>query len=458
MPARRALLGSLVLGAVCLTVARAGDLASPLQAEFQALLDGPLAMLRNVHKVDPLLRLPLALGLAHLVRCAAQARTRSGVDRGVLRVVVTSSVAVLLLVTSVPLWTGQLRQNGWEEIPQAWVDAGRYLDQNADGGTTLLLPGAGFGQQTWGWTIDEPLQGLTDAAWVSRSQVPLAPGPTIRYLDAIQERIADGRGSEQLATMLARSGVSHVLVRRDLDLRSSGAPDQGRVDLAISRTPGLTSVAEFGTSTLGDRSLIEIYQVDDAARRVSAVATDDVETLAGSSEDVLAAVEGGALDADTPTVVLGEQNWPAESADLVGDGYRRVDRGFGSLDAVGPVMSEDEEYRYRRAAHDYPGPEPTEPAYADYGPVVASVVASSSAAYSDSLAAAQPDNAPYNAMDGDPATRWAAAPLLDPVGQWLEIRFDQRVYFPSLTLQTYAPRGSVPASDGCGSPPATRTG
>ena len=69
MPLRRPLLLSLLLGMVCLTVARNGPLESLLQSPVQVLLDGPLSMLRNVHKVDPLVRLPLALGLAQLATC-----------------------------------------------------------------------------------------------------------------------------------------------------------------------------------------------------------------------------------------------------------------------------------------------------------------------------------------------------------------------------------------------------
>src|SRR5215207_5871364 len=49
MPLRGPLLLSLLLGALCLTVARAGPLESPLHTPFQILLDGPLSMLRNVH-------------------------------------------------------------------------------------------------------------------------------------------------------------------------------------------------------------------------------------------------------------------------------------------------------------------------------------------------------------------------------------------------------------------------
>ncbi len=67
MPLRLPLLLSLLLGLTCLTLAHGGLLGSPLAGVTRDLLNGPLAPLRNVHKVDPLVRLPIALGLGHLV-------------------------------------------------------------------------------------------------------------------------------------------------------------------------------------------------------------------------------------------------------------------------------------------------------------------------------------------------------------------------------------------------------
>ncbi len=76
MPLRGPLLVSTALGLVCLTVAHSSTWTSPLAEQVQVLLDGPLAPFRNVHKVDPLVRLPMALGLAHLVaRLPARARS-----------------------------------------------------------------------------------------------------------------------------------------------------------------------------------------------------------------------------------------------------------------------------------------------------------------------------------------------------------------------------------------------
>ena len=230
-----------------------------------------------------------------------------------------------------------------------------------------MLPGSGFGQQGWGWTIDEPIQGLATTPWAARSQVPLTPGGTIRNLDAIQERIADGQGSPYLADLLARAGVEYVLVRRDLDIFASGAPDPARVDLAVSRSPGLVPAASFGRTGFGEQPMIDIYRVDRDVSRVRAVDLEDVRTLAGGPEDVITALESGALDPESPVVIARRGDWPPVTPDVVADGYRKRERSFGRLeDALGGVMARDEPYRMVRSAHDYPGVEGMERVYARY--------------------------------------------------------------------------------------------
>ena len=140
MPLRRALIASLLLGLVCLTVARQGTLAAPTQGLVQYLLDGPLSMLRNVHKVDPLVRVPLALGLGHLLERVLRRLEPEGESAGLapvraawLRPVALASTLLLILVAAQPLVTGSLRRPGWREVPQAWSEATAYLGRHADG-------------------------------------------------------------------------------------------------------------------------------------------------------------------------------------------------------------------------------------------------------------------------------------------------------------------------------------
>ena len=355
MPWRRPLTLSLLVGVLCLTVARAGPLESPLHDFFQYLLDDPLSMLRNVHKVDPLVRLPLALGLAHAVSVLLARRTHLG-RRRVARASAVVVVAALVVAAAQPLFLGRMRKEGWTELPDAWQEAAAYLAGPEARGATLVLPGSGFGQQWWGWTIDEPIQGLAGAPWVTRSQVPLTPGATIRLLDSIEDRIVDGQGSPELADDAGpgrhRPGAGAAR-HRLLHQRGAGARARRPRDLP---EPGAGAGARLRPLRLrrpaDDRRLPRRPPVE----RAEAFALTDVVTLAGGPDDVITALEAGDLRPEQPTVIWGEEGRPQEAPDIVGDGYRKRERAFGRLnDAVSQVMAADEPFRTRRAANDYPG-------------------------------------------------------------------------------------------------------
>ncbi|MDP3894606.1 alpha-(1-_3)-arabinofuranosyltransferase family protein [Nocardioides sp.] len=425
MPMRLPLLLSALLGVLLLAVGHEATLGSPLSGWVRDLLDGPLAPLRNVHKVDPLVRLPLALGLAHAgALLVGWVSSREGL--GTRRPQVAAAAAVglvgLLAVSAQPMVTGDLRKAGWTEVPAAWGSTADYLAEHSEGRRALVLPGSGFGTQTWGWTIDEPLQGLARSPWVTRSQVPLAPGQTIRLLDALEERVQSGSGSAAFADALARAGVRHVVVRRDLERFASGAPSSGRVDLAISRSPGLTRVAGFGSTGFGEQTLIDVYAVDGEVPLVAAAPLYDVVTVAGGPEDIISALEADALGRDQMTVNSAEPGWD-RPPDVVGDGFRLRERQFGRVHGgASQVMGAGEQRRSDRGTTDYPGVPGAEPVVASHRGL-RSVTASSSMGYADVVGPVRPEAGPHAALDGTGETAWRSAPLEDPRGQWLEVEF-----------------------------------
>ena len=110
----------------------------------------------------------------------------------------------------------------------------------------LVVPGAPFATQLWGTSHDEPLQVLGDSPWGVRDSIPLTPPQTIRALDSVQRLFAAGRPSAGLADTLARQGISYVVVRNDLDPDASRSARPILVHRAITGSPRLQKVAQFG--------------------------------------------------------------------------------------------------------------------------------------------------------------------------------------------------------------------
>lgn len=418
----------LLLGFAFVTIAHVGTDTSPAASALRDLLDGVLAPLRNVPKADPIMRLPLAIGAGLLAQEALAAVRPARRWREALRpavgVAVVGALVVGLLGAAWPLLSGRTRTPGWEEFPAAWQQASAFLDEGTregDDGAVWVVPGSGFAIQTWGWTMEEPLQVLGDTPWLTRSQVPLTPPATIRLLSALETYLETGTGSPALAATLRRIGVDRVLLRHDLDQAPAQGIDPDLVARALARSPGITRVATFGQADLGPA--IEIFTVRNGSDGVRARPLDAVRTIASSVEDVVAALGAGLLGDDEPAVVPGGPGVQAGPAQILGDGFRDRERDFGRVhDAESNVRAADEPNHSGRVVTDYPGPDGARPVTARYSGI-ASVDATTSNGWPGILGAIRPETAPWSALDGDPGSYWLSAPFTDAVGQGVAVRF-----------------------------------
>ena len=120
MPARGRVVGMLVVGVVLLGLGYSGGLGSPVATQVQTFLDAAGAPLRNVHKLEPVVRIPVVLGLAHLLsRVPLPGNAPRPVwirsfahpedNKRVAAVIVV--LAALAAATSLA-WTGRLKQHG----------------------------------------------------------------------------------------------------------------------------------------------------------------------------------------------------------------------------------------------------------------------------------------------------------------------------------------------------------
>ena len=470
MPAKGRLITILMLGIVLLAAGYGGGLGSPIAHHVQDFLDADGTPLRNLHKLEPLLRLPLALGLAHLLgRIPLPGSVPRATWRDAFahpekdkRVAVGIVLLTALTAATSLAWTGRLSPPGaFDAIPQYWHDAADWLDANNTGspqaGRVLVVPGAPFATQVWGNSHDEPLQVLGSSPWGVRDSIPLTPPETIRALDSVQRLLAAGRPSAGLADTLARQGISYVVVRNDLDPDMSRSARPILVHRAIEGSPGLRKVAEFG-DPVGPGSLdgfvtdsglrprypaVEIFAVQRAApggSTASAPYLVDADTMArvdGGPEALLRLDErrrlsglpplgpmlltADSLRAGLPAPVVTVTDTPlARETD-----YGRVD------DHSSAVRTVDDPRNTFNRVPDYPVSD-TEPVYAQWDGGRISV--SSSASDSTALPNVSPASAAASAIDGDPSTSWVSNALQNAVGQWLQVDFDHPVTNATVTI------------------------
>lgn len=334
----------------------------PLGEQVLAFLDGPGAPLRNVHKFDVLVRIPIVVGFV------AAASAVSWRDRG--RRYASAALLALVAIGSIsPVWTGRLAPRGaYEQVPVYWQEAADWLNTNARGTRTVILPQSSFARQSWGWTRDEPLQPLLDVPWVVRDAVPLVPAEAIRGLDGLM--------AHPSAEGFARLGVGAAVIRHDL-----AGPTPSHALVESFREKG------FPVHSFGQVDIVEF----DMARSMSVTAAAPVR-VAGGGES-LALLGTGAYDLVD------------SDATIVTDTPALVSRNYGTVwnAQSAPLASPEEGADVRNPVRDYPSAGPLSRVSG------AQVSASSSAADATAFGGANPARSVTAAVDGSPDTAWYPA-------------------------------------------------
>lgn len=433
MPRRRLWWAMALLGLVAMSAWTTpfGPLAGPARE----LLDGPAAALRNLHKLDPVLRIPLLLGLAHLAgRLPWTTATWLRPERH-RRAAAAMLLTLAAAGATAPAWSGRLAPGQpFAEVPGHWAAAADWLAAHAAGSRTLVEPAMPFADQRWGFTRDEPLQPLARTPWAVRDAVPLTPPEAIRGLDGVRDALTAG-GSATLAATLRAQGVGHVLVRHD-GRASTRSGDLRALERTLAASPGIEPVADFagaegpagpagagrpgrGAATGG----IVIWAVADPGADLLSpriVDADQVPLVSGGPEALPRLDE---VDGDAPVRILA-----GDGAGTVTDTPARRGRNYGEVvGAVTGILAPGEDPGVANLVPDYP--------VAGIPLTVTGVGggrvrASSSADQPYNFGGAQPQHSVNALVDGDPRTWWEPARGTGQA-EWVELAL---------------PEGAAPAS------------
>jgi arabinofuranan 3-O-arabinosyltransferase len=430
MPERRFMLIVLLLGVFVILSGYVSGLGNPVAAHLDHAINGPLSPFRNVRKFDPLIRLPIALGLASLVGSAKFPRPQKA-----LALLSSGAIAALAL----PAYTSGITTPGaFPSVPSYWTQAANWLNQRAGSQAVLELPGARFGQYTWGSPMDDIMEPLSTVDWASSQLSAIGSVGNTRVLEAIDQQMAAGEGSPGLTQLMARMGIKYVLVRNDLlrsDLRGAWP---ARIHQALAESPGIAKVASFGKLPVGTNSPddavsdfdsyylpVEIYKVSGAEPVASVQPTSSTLRVYGAPESLITLGDQGLLG-NRPVLLDSGSPQIHASSTVVTDSLRRRTRNFGEIrDDYSQTLTAHDPATTFEAADDY-----TEPSWQPYMATaayhgIANVTASSSDADYDAVPQqSATGRLPYAALDQNLGTFWESGSLNGPVGQWIKVSYN----------------------------------
>ncbi len=438
-PERRFLICVLIAGLLLIVSGHVSILGDPLAGRIQQLINGPLGSLRNIRKFDPLIRLPLSLGLAGLLPALSRSSLRGRGKQ--LQAAVSALAAVSIAGLALPAAAAGLSTPGaFAAFPAYWVSAANWLNAHAGNQAVLAEPGARFGQYVWGQPMDDVLEALSTGDWASMQLSSIGSVGNERLLQAIDEQISAGDGSSGLSQVLGRIGVKYIVVRNDLirsDLRGAWP---ARVHEALADSPGLRLVAQFGKVPSGSdrvndavRSLdtgyppVQIYQVLGAQPVAEVVGAAQTMRVYGGPEALLELASDGLLR-NRPVALNSDHVGVPVRLTVLTDSLRKRVRHFGEIRVdYSPTLTAAAHYQTTEAANDY-----MKPSWLPYLATarysgIADVTALTSASDIDANAAQSATGLlPFAAVDGNLKTMWESGGT-SPIGQWLKIDFTRRL-------------------------------
>ncbi len=436
------------------------DDPSPVMSVLLGDGEGGLALaLRSSTRAVPVLVLGLALGAAMAVGALRGVRVHVPLtERRIRADGVLAVVVAILAVANLPaLRTGGFVDPALErdaDPPTSWLDAAAYLDGLPDGYRVLQVPGTEFGAYRWGYTVDQPLPGLTERPLVTRDLLPLGSAPAMDLVFALDDRFQDGTLDLASVAPVARLlGVDTIWVTGDVDFdRFRLARPEIVDDLLTSPAAadtGLQPPVRFGEPTVmqPSRPMVDEQSISD--RRVGSpiapvtlvAVRDPAPTVRVKTDEVVLSGDGaGIVDAAGAGIIDGAEliRYSASIDDGLVDALRSASRLVvtdtnrdrahhwrSSQDVTGFTESGDADsdvLRFEGADQRLPvfdtADEATQTISVQSGPVTAAA-----SAYGEPFAYL-PEHRPVMAIDGDPATSWTVADRAPATSEFIVLRSD----------------------------------
>lgn len=428
--------------------------------------------LRSSTRAVPVLLIGLAIGAASLV-AAADGLTRRlrPMSPALVRVGAAALVGVLAVVNLPALRTGGFVDPALERDqspPDHWLAAASALDEQPDGYRVLQVPGTEFGAFDWGFTVDQPLPGLTERPLVTRDLLPLGSPAAMDLVFALDDRLQEGTLDPAAVAPIARLlGVDTVWVSGDVSFDRFGlARPEVVTDLLTSQSASLGGLRESTTygvpapvsgeiPTLDAEALsdprvgqpiapITLLDVDDPVPTVRV--KDEVIVLFGSGDGLVDAAAAGLIDGSEAVIYAASDVDGVQPVRLIltDSNRNRAHHWRSSQDVHGYTESgggDDGVLRFEAADQRLPvfadqaAVAGTQTVSVQRGPVTARATA-----YGEAFAY-RPEHRPVMAIDGDLSTAWLVADRAPAEGEFIELTVTQPVDHIDLRQPDLTPGG-----------------